>query len=158
MGRRRPWWHATFNNVNRRFFVMDIKNLLVDTRTVWVDYPGLEGFSVNVAHLSRKELTALRKRSTVQKFDRKTRNVVETLDDDKFVKEFVEAVVLDWKGLKVKYLETLVLSDTSGKDPESEIEYSKENAETLVKASVEFDNWLNEVVFDLDNFRNPGKN
>ena len=31
--------------------------------------------------------------------------------------------------------------------------YSKENAEVLVENSSEFDNWLNEVVFDLENFR-----
>jgi hypothetical protein len=34
-----------------------------------------------------------------------------------------------------------------------EVEYSQENAEVLVSSSTEFDTWLNEVVFDLDNFR-----
>ena len=32
-----------------------------------------------------------------------------------------------------------------------------ENAETLVSSSTEFDTWLNEVVFDLDNFRSKPK-
>ena len=31
--------------------------------------------------------------------------------------------------------------------------YSTDNAEVLVENSTEFDNWLNEVVFDLENFR-----
>ena len=35
----------------------------------------------------------------------------------------------------------------------AEVDYSKENAEVLVTNSAEFDTWLNEVVFDLDNFR-----
>ena len=40
-----------------------------------------------------------------------------------------------------------------GQDPESEVDYSADNAEQLVANSTEFDTWLNEVVFDLDNFR-----
>ena len=35
--------------------------------------------------------------------------------------------------------------------------YSEENAEQLVSNSTEFDTWLNEVVFDLDNFRGKSK-
>ena len=35
--------------------------------------------------------------------------------------------------------------------------YSEENAEVLVANSTEFDTWLNEVVFDLDNFRGGAK-
>ena len=34
------------------------------------------------------------------------------------------------------------------------MEFSEENAQQLVENSSEFDNWLNEVVFDLENFRN----
>ena len=33
------------------------------------------------------------------------------------------------------------------------MEFSEENAQILVENSSEFDNWLNEVVFDLENFR-----
>jgi len=126
---------------------------MVDSKAVWIDFPGLSGFSVEVANLSRKELTGLRKRCTTQKFDRKTRQLIESLDEDKFVTEFAEASVKNWKGLTVEHLETLLLIDTEGQDPNSEVDYSKENAEILVTNSSEFDTWLNEVVFDLDNFR-----
>ena len=34
---------------------------MVDTKAVWVDFPGLTGFTVEVANLSRKELTKIRK-------------------------------------------------------------------------------------------------
>ena len=34
------------------------------------------------------------------------------------------------------------------------MDFSLENAKVLVENSSEFDNWLNEVVFDLENFRN----
>ena len=88
-----------------------------------------------------------------QKFDRKTRQVVEQLDEDKFVTEFTKAVVKGWKGLTLEHLETLLLIDMTGKDGSEELDYTSDNAETLVSSSTEFDTWLNEVVFDLDNFR-----
>ena len=136
---------------------MDLKKLMVDTKNVWVDFPGLPGFEVEVANLSRKELTGLRKKCTTTKFDRKTRQPVEKLDEEKFVVEFTHGVVKNWKGLTLAHLETLLLVDIADKDPEQELEYTDENAETLVSSSTEFDTWLNEVVFDLDNFRSKPK-
>ena len=132
---------------------MELKKLMIDTKSVWIDFPGLSGFSVQVANLSRKELTSLRKKCTGQKFDRKTRQVMESLDEEKFITEFTKAVVKGWKGLTLEYLESLLLIDMADKDPSEELEYTIENAEVLVSSSTEFDTWLNEVVFDLDNFR-----
>ena len=136
---------------------MDLKKLVVDSKSTWVDFPGLEGFSVEVADLSRKELTALRKRCTTQKFDRKTRQLTEHLDEDKFVSEFASASVKNWKGLTLAHLETLVLIDADSEDMNKDVPYTEENAEVLVTGSAEFDTWLNEVVFDLDNFRTGSK-
>ena len=132
---------------------MELKSLLVDSKTAWVDFPGLEGFELELANLSRKELMNLRKRSTSNKFDRKLRIFNEELDEQKFIKEFSQAVVKNWKGLKLKYLEDLILVDLQGKNQEEEMPYSQDNAEVLIENSQEFDNWLNEVVFDLQNFR-----
>jgi hypothetical protein len=132
---------------------MELKSLLVDSKTTWVEFPGLDGFEVELANLSRKELVALRKKCTQNKFNRKTRAFEETLDDEKFVYEFTQATVKGWKGLKLGYLEDLVLVDLKNQDVEKQLEFSEENAQALVENSTEFDNWLNEVVFDLENFR-----
>jgi len=132
---------------------MELKSLLVDSKTTWVEFPGLDGFEVELANLSRKELIALRKRCTQNKFNRKTRAFEEVLDDDKFLEHFTNATVKGWKGLKLKYLEDLVLVELGSNDPNKEMEYTIENAIVLVENSNEFDNWLNEVVFDLENFR-----
>lgn len=136
---------------------MDLKKLVVDSKSVWMDFPGLDGFSVEVANLSRKELTGLRKKCTSQKFNRKTRAIEEVLDEEKFVREFSAASIKNWKGLTLEHLETLILIDTSGEDLSKEVEYTEDNAEVLVSSSTEFDTWLNEVVFDLENFRSPTK-
>ena len=132
---------------------MDLKSLLVDSKTNWVEFPGSEGFEVELANLSRKELQNLRKNCIQNKFNRKTRVYEESLDDEKFVKEFTLKTVKGWKGLKLKYLEDLLLVDYPKKDADVELEYTEDNALTLVENSTEFDNWLNEVVFDLENFR-----
>ena len=72
---------------------MELKSLLVDTKTTWVEFPGLEGFEVELANLSRKELVNLRKRCTTNKFNRKTRMFEDSLDETKFVDEFTKATV-----------------------------------------------------------------
>jgi hypothetical protein len=142
---------------------MDLKSLLVDSKTTWVEFPGLNGFEVELANLSRKELTNLRKKCTINKFNRKTRQFEDELNDEKFVIEFTRSTVKNWKGLQLGFLQDLLLVDLKGQDEKSEMEFSEENAQELVENSTEFDNWLNEVVFDLENFRNneqakaPGK-
>ena len=130
---------------------------MVDTKSAWLDFPGCPGFSVEVVNLARKELVSLRKRCVSQKFDRKTRQMNEELDEDKFVREFAKATINGWKGLKLKYLEDLILVDLKNQDPEQELEYDPEQAEVMVQNSSEFDNWINEVVFDLANFRGGSK-
>ena len=99
----------------------------------------------------------MRKKCTTTKFDRKTRQAVEDLDEEKFITEFSRSVIKNWKGLTLEHLETLILVDIDEQDPKSELEFSIDNAETLVSSSTEFDTWLNEVVFDLDNFRTGSK-
>jgi len=133
---------------------MDLKSLLVDSKTTWVEFPGLMGFEVELANLSRKELTNLRKKCTINKFNRKTRQFEDELNDEKFIIEFTRSTVKNWKGLQLGYLQDLLLVDLKGQDAEAEMEFSEENAQQLVENSSEFDNWLNEVVFDLENFRN----
>ena len=126
---------------------------MVDTKTAWIEFPGCDGFEIEIANLSRKELLNLRKRCIKTKFDRKTHQAVEELDEDKFVHEFTKATVKDWKGLKLKYLEELILVNLGDNDPDSELAFDLDNAEQLVQNSTDFDNWINEVVFDLANFR-----
>ena len=54
---------------------MELKSLLLDSKTTWVEFPGLIGFEVELANLSRKELVNLRKKCTINKFNRKTRQI-----------------------------------------------------------------------------------
>lgn len=133
---------------------MNLSELMVDTKSAWVEYPGYSGFEIELVNLSRPELTALRKRCIITKYDKTTRKPIESLDEEKFISEFTKATIKNWKGFKYKYLEDLMLVDLSSvKDLEAELVYTSENAKLLVTNSAEFDTWINDTVFDLENFR-----
>ena len=87
---------------------MQLKKLIIDSKSAWINFAGLPGFSVEVVNLSRKELQGLRKRCTTQKLDRKTRMMEEVLDEEKFVSEFTKATIKDWSGLTLEHLESLI--------------------------------------------------
>ena len=119
---------------------MELKSLLVDSKTTWVEFPGLEDFEVELANLSRKELVALRKRCTTNKFNRKTRAFEESLDDDKFLIEFTNATVKSWKNLKLGYLEDLVLVNLDGLR-QDKIEFC-DHLNSLKEKSIYFPNMI----------------
>jgi hypothetical protein len=131
---------------------VSLASLLTPSKTVAVDFPTLEGFSVQLCYLAREELIKLRSRCVSQKLNKRTRAFEETLDENKFLTEYCKAVIKGWKGLKYKYLEELLLVDISGLNPEDELEFSVENAETLMKNGSDFDTWVTEVTGDLENF------
>jgi hypothetical protein len=131
---------------------VSLSSLLTPSKTVTVDYPGMNGFTVDLCYLAREELIKLRNRCLSQKFNRKTRAFDDQLDEDKFLVEYVKAVIKGWKGLKYSYLEELLLVDISSLDPEDELEFSQDNAETLMKNAGDFDTWVTEVTGDLENF------
>jgi hypothetical protein len=136
---------------------MNLSELMVDTKSVWVEYPAYNGFEVELVALSRPELTALRKKCLVTKFDKKTRQPVEELNEEKFIELFTKATIKGWKGFKLKYLEDFMLVDLSNVDAEQELPYTEDNAKLLITNSTEFDTWVNERVFDLDTFRTGTK-
>jgi hypothetical protein len=130
---------------------ISLKTLLVPSKTVEVDYPGLVGFKVTVSFLSRETLVGIRKKATKTSF--KNRQPVEELNDDLFLQLYVKESIRGWKGLKLSHLEQLAPVDLTGQDPEAELEYSEENALFLMKNSANFDAFVSETVTDLGNFQ-----
>ena len=131
---------------------VSLKSLLTPSKTVSIEMPGFEGFEVKLTYLAREELLKLRNRSVKQVLNKKTRSYEVQLDNDKFLVEYCKAIIKGWKGLKYKYLEELLLVDTSSVDLEDELPYTNENAELLMKNAGDFDNWVSETVGELENF------
>ena len=104
---------------------VSLASLMTPSKTVSIDFPGYEGMSVDLCYLAREELIKLRKRCVTTKFNRKTRQPEEDLDDEKFLTEYCNAVVKGWKGLKYRYLEELLLVDISSLDPMTNYLYSR---------------------------------
>lgn len=130
---------------------ISLKTLLVPSKTVEVEYPGLPGFKVKVSFLSRETLVGIRKKATKTSF--KNRQPVEELNDELFLQLYVRESVKGWEGLKLSYLEQLAPVDLTGQDPDAELEFSDENALFLMKNSANFDAFISETVTDLGNFQ-----
>ena len=130
---------------------MDLQSLLLPEKVVTFDFPGCEGFKVDLAFLSKESNQSIFKKCRKTRFDTKTRQPIEEFDEDKFLELYVEAIIKGWTGFKVKHLSELVLVDV-GNDPDAEIDYTPENALALMKSSTIFDNWVSEVLSDLSNF------
>ena len=131
---------------------VSLASLMTASKTVAIDFPGFNGMSVSLCYLGREELLKLRKRCLTTKFDKKTRQPEETLDEDKFLIEYCKAVIKGWSGLKYRYLEELLLVDVGDLDPDDTLLYTQDNAELLMKNSTIFDGWVTESVGDLENF------
>jgi hypothetical protein len=129
---------------------LSLKTLLVPSKSLEVEYPGMPDFKVQVSFLSRETLQTIRKKATKTSF--KNRQPVEELNDDLFLDLYVKASLKGWSGLKLKYLEQLAPVDLTGQDPDAELEYSEENALYLMKNSSNFDSFISEQVTDLGNF------
>jgi hypothetical protein len=129
---------------------LSLKTLLVPSKSVEVEFPGMPGFKIDVAFLSRETIINIRKKATKVTF--KNRQPVEELNDELFLQLYVENAVKGWTGLKIKYLEQLAPVDVSNLNPEDELNYSSENALYLMKNSSDFDSFISEQVSDLGNF------
>lgn len=129
---------------------VSLKSLLVPSKAVEVEFPGFEGFKIDLAFLSRETLLNIRKKST--KTTLKNRQPTETFDEELFIKLYSDAAIKGWKGLKFAYLEQLAPIEVNGLDMEDFLEYTAENALYLMKESAEFDSFVSKTVQDLANF------
>jgi hypothetical protein len=130
---------------------ISLKTLLVPSKSLEVEYPGMPDFKIQVSFLSRETLQSIRKKSTKTTF--KNRQPVEELNDELFLELYVKSAIKGWSGLKLKYLEQLAPVDLAGQDLDAELEYSEENALYLMKNSTNFDSFVSEQVTDLGNFQ-----
>lgn len=129
---------------------LSLKSLLVPSKAVEVEFPGMPKFLIQVAFLSRETLLSIRKKSTKTTF--KNRQPSEEFNEDLFLQLYVENAIKGWTGFKLEYLEQLAPVDLSGQDMEAELEYTAENALYLMKNSSSFDAFITETVSDLANF------
>lgn len=94
---------------------LSIKSLIVPSKEVEVEYPGMPDFKIKVAFLSRETLINLRKKATKTTY--KGRSPQADFNEDLFLQLYCDSSIKGWEGLKVSYLEQLAPIDTYMKNP-----------------------------------------
>ena len=129
-----------------------IKNLIAKETTSWVEFPDIEGFKIELVYLNREDLQKIRNRSLTFKFNKRTRQREEEVDNERFLEGYSEKAIAGWKGLKAKHLPVLLPVDISAMDANEEIEYSSEDAIELLKNSTIFDQFITDCMNDFEQF------
>ena len=129
-----------------------IASLMATETVVDVEFPDIEGFIISLVYLNREDLVKIRNQSITFKFNKRTRQREEEIDNDKFLAAYTEKAIKDWKGLKVKHLPMLLPVDISSMDSEEDIEYSVEEARDLVTNSTIFDQFITDTMNEFEQF------
>lgn len=132
--------------------MIDLSKVALDTREAKVEFTGIPGFVVHVKHIGRAAAAALMDKTRVPKMENGMISHYEN-DDNKYMKELAKAGIVGWTGLTVAGVEQLMLADLSSEDPSTEVQYTPENAEQLIKSSRSFLNFINDIVYKIDSFR-----
>ena len=129
-----------------------IKNKIVKESSTWVEFPDIDGFQISLQYLTREDLLKIRNASLTYKFNKRTRQREEEVENDRFLENYAEKAIVGWKGLKVKHMPALMPVDITGMDAEENIDYSNEDAIELLKNSTVFDQFVTDAMNDFEQF------
>lgn len=130
--------------------IKNISSLIVPNKTIETEFPGLPGFKIKLCYLSRETLNSIRKKSTKTVF--KNRQTQEEFNEDIFLQLYVQNTIKGWSGLTLENLSKLLPIELGDQDPSTEVDYTEENALSLMKNSTNFDSFITEQATDLGNF------
>ena len=129
-----------------------IASLHAQETTIEIEYPDIDGFVISLAYLNRDDLMKIRNRSLSYKFNKRTRQREEEIDNDKFLEEYTKRAIKGWKGLYVKNLPQLLPIDMENADPNEVIDYNETEALELIKNSTVFDQFITDAMQDYEQF------
>ena len=129
-----------------------IASLHAQETIIEVEYPDIDGFIISLIYLNRDDLTKIRNRSLTYKFNKRTRQREEEIDNDKFLEEYTKRAIKGWKGLYIKDLPQLLPIDMSNANPSEEITYNETEALELIKNSTVFDQFITDCMQDYEKF------
>jgi transcription termination factor NusB len=107
-----------------------------DAPEVWAEVnPEFPDFEVLVQYLSPAAAKKISEAATSKQVNRKSRQVEDVTDNDKYARLMIKEMVRDWRGLQLGYLEQMVpLSEDSRKSIKKEggeVPFSVEDLEFL---------------------------
>jgi hypothetical protein len=134
-----------------------IKKLMVTEKVTAVEFPDIDGFTVNLCYVGRERMMKIRNQALVYKFNKRTRQREEEVDNDKFLEAYADAVIKGWSGLTVRGLSTLLPIDTSAMDAKEDVPYSADDALLLLKNSTLFDQFVTDSLNNFEGFERETK-
>ena len=132
----------------------DLSQFIAKEKLMEVEYPTIDGFKIQIVYIAREQIQKLFNQSSMVKFSKITHQREETTDNEKFLRLFTEKTIRGWSGLTRKALASLVPVEDSfiiGHEAE-EVEYSPENALTLISNSTDFDRFINDTLRNVEEF------
>jgi hypothetical protein len=133
--------------------MINIANVVLKSKDTEFTFPSVADFKVTIRYNTSERLTELRKECVKTIMDPVHGVPVEDLDMVKWNAIFSNNTIVGWKGLTWGILAELMLIDESQVDLEEEIDFSNENATTLLSGSKTFDAWVSNCLTSINNFR-----
>lgn len=135
-----------------------LKNLIATERpTQWVEFR--DGFDIKVQYIPKAILSEISKSATKRVWDPVRKSHQDKLDGKELVKGIAREAIIDWRGLTVGKLSTIVpIKNPQQADPKVEVPYSAEDAELLLLGAYELEGWIRDIAFDAAVFSTVTEN
>ena len=133
---------------------LSIKNFKAARKTAKFTYPSHPEFNVELAFLPNSEWQAVRRECVRLEYDKK-HQMIEVLDENKWMARFTENVFVNWEGLTFGTLLKLAPVEFHGSatvTDDSPVPFSPEFAQLLMTESREFAEWVMAVQDSYENF------
>ena len=128
-----------------------IKSLMAKETVTTLEFPEIEGFKVDLVYLNREDLMKIRNRSLTFKFNKRTRQREEEVDNDKFLEGYAEKAIKGGQVLNIKNLPMLMPADISQLTQMKRLSTLQRRLE-LLKNSTLFDQFITDAMNDFESF------
>ena len=130
---------------------------MVTEKITEVDFTDIDGFKVQLCYVGRDRMMKIRNQALVYKFNKRTRQREEEVDNDKVLEAYADAVIKGWSGLTVRGLATLLPIDTGAMDAKEQVPYTADDALLLLKNSTIFDQFVTDSLNNFEGFERESK-
>ena len=131
---------------------------LIDTEAKFATVEYIEGFSLVLRFVGKAQLRSIGRACTVNRFDKKTKQRVQDVDQKQFATSFAKVAVTGWKGATPNRLSSIIPMDIEGLSEEArdmEIPFSLEQLMLLIENALDLDGFIQDQAMDLTLFQ-PG--
>ncbi len=137
--------------------MLDIKIADIESKdplVAWVEWK--HGIKFHVQYVSKSTILRISQNALTQKYDRDEKALKATIDQVKFGKAFCDAAVINWEGVTLRILATLINVDLKQWVPgdwDKPIIFNRNNLAAMMTKVYDLDEFLQNVVSDVLNFR-----